>query len=153
MNILALDTSSSRLLVALKAGGKTFAKTHTGGRANQALMPLIDALLKQAGISIRCIDRFAAVVGPGSFTGIRVGVSVINAFCHATGKPAAGVTTLELLGIEQSSVADGKLPEFDADYDPEILLRLAQSAPVKVSLEPFYMRKPQAERLLDGETT
>ena len=61
------------------------------------LMPLVDKLLKENNTNINDIDLFACDIGPGSFTGIRIGVSTIKAFLDVTNKKAVGVTSLEIL--------------------------------------------------------
>jgi tRNA A37 threonylcarbamoyladenosine modification protein TsaB len=170
MKILCVDTASLRLTVT--CCGKY--KTHTGGKANSHLLPLVDELLTELKIDVSELDGFCAVVGPGSFTGIRVGVSLVNALAYATGKQAVGVTSLEITG-EHSALDAGNnnfyiknggdysfgavVPEgyilFDPDYSPEILQKLAMEKFLRgqaVSmLTPFYMRKSQAERQAEGD--
>ncbi len=63
----------------------------------EMLMPMVERCLNEAGIQLVDIDLFAATVGPGSFTGVRVGVATIRGFALATGRPAVGVTTLQAL--------------------------------------------------------
>ena len=60
----------------------------------EALMPLIDRVMKQARVAFTDLDRIAVTTGPGSFTGLRVGLSAARGIALATGKPAVGVTTL-----------------------------------------------------------
>ncbi len=60
----------------------------------EALMPLLQGLLAESGRSLSEIDRFAVTIGPGTFTGIRVGISAIRGLALATGRRAVGVTTL-----------------------------------------------------------
>ena len=73
----------------LAAESETMARGHA-----DHVMPMVDRVLTAAGMAVAGIDRFAATVGPGSFTGVRVGVSAIRALALATGKPAIGVGTL-----------------------------------------------------------
>lgn len=99
MKILAIETScdicsislleDNNLILELK---ETAAKNHS-----EALMPLIDKLLKEANITLNDIDLFAVDNGPGSFTGIRIGLSTIKAFCDVTKKPCISVSSLEAL--------------------------------------------------------
>ena len=60
----------------------------------EALMPLIARVMKESGLSFPELDRIAATTGPGSFTGLRVGLSAARGIALAAGKPAVGVTTL-----------------------------------------------------------
>ena len=66
---------------------------------------MVDSVLERAKLSIRDIDAFAVTNGPGSFTGIRIGVSTIKAFLDATGKKAVGITSLE--GLAYNVQEDG----------------------------------------------
>jgi tRNA threonylcarbamoyladenosine biosynthesis protein TsaB len=100
MKILAVETSTM-------LGGLAIAGDSTGLIAevrlnvksthSERLMTEIDHVLKQSGIRIDDIDVFAAAIGPGSFTGLRIGLSTIKGFSYATGKPVVAVPTLEAL--------------------------------------------------------
>ncbi|RJQ54854.1 MAG: tRNA (adenosine(37)-N6)-threonylcarbamoyltransferase complex dimerization subunit type 1 TsaB [Nitrospiraceae bacterium] len=61
----------------------------------ERLMPSIEWLLRSAGISINDIDAFAVSIGPGSFTGLRIGLSTVKGFSYAAGKPVVSVPTLD----------------------------------------------------------
>ena len=60
----------------------------------EALMPLVARVMKQSGIAFETLDRIASTTGPGSFTGLRVGLSAARGIALAAGKPAVGITTL-----------------------------------------------------------
>jgi tRNA threonylcarbamoyladenosine biosynthesis protein TsaB len=81
-----LDTGSSRLIARESQPMKR-------GHA-EALMPLIARVMKEAGLPFAALDRVAVTAGPGSFTGLRVGLSAARGFALATGKAAVGLTTL-----------------------------------------------------------
>ena len=74
MKILAVDTAWDSMVVALSVDGKIYSETSLDGakKHNSLILPMIDILLDKAGIKISEVDNFAAVVGPGSFTGIRM---------------------------------------------------------------------------------
>lgn len=99
MNILAMDTSGPVAGVALWQDGRlTHEITAAHGLTHsQTIMPMVDQALSAAGLRPQDIDRFAAVVGPGSFTGVRIGVCSVKALAHATGKPCVAVDALEAL--------------------------------------------------------
>ena len=61
------------------------------------LLPQVDSLLTTAGLSVKDVDLFAACAGPGSFTGVRVGLSVATALAWAVSKPVTAINTLEVL--------------------------------------------------------
>jgi len=99
MKILSIETAGNICAVALTEDDNLIkeeiiddANTHS-----VKLMPLVDKLLKQTNTNLLDIDLFACDIGPGSFTGIRIGVSTIKAFLDATGKKAVGITSLETL--------------------------------------------------------
>lgn len=96
MNLLAFDTSTERLSVAVqRADGRRFEHAGAGGpQASQALIPTVQALLAQAGLPL---DALRAVVfgrGPGSFTGLRTACSVAQGLAYGAGVPVLPVDTL-----------------------------------------------------------
>ena len=101
MKLLSVDTSSSSGSIALVDGGSLVSLWNSGdvGRHAEWLLPSIDAMLKSSGMTVRDIDRFAVATGPGSFTGLRIGVSVIKGLAWSLGKPVCGVSTLKALAL------------------------------------------------------
>lgn len=99
MNILAVDTSALTATVAvMKNGVLVFENNITNALTHsETLMPMIDYALKSVKLSAGDIDLFAVSCGPGSFTGIRIGVSAIKALAYATEKCIYGINTLEAL--------------------------------------------------------
>ena len=99
MKILSIETSGKVCAVALAEDDKLIKekKIEDENTHSVKLMPLVEELLKEEHISIQDIDLFACDIGPGSFTGIRIGVSTVKAFLDVTRKQAVGVTSLELL--------------------------------------------------------
>ncbi len=97
MNVLSLDTTSDRIIIALKIGEKDFFYRGEVGckRHNSELLNAIDNMLSENGISINEIDCFGVCVGPGSFTGIRIGVATVNALSLALKKKTVEITSLE----------------------------------------------------------
>ncbi|MCX7614814.1 MAG: tRNA (adenosine(37)-N6)-threonylcarbamoyltransferase complex dimerization subunit type 1 TsaB [Clostridiales bacterium] len=97
MKILAVDSSGAPASVALLDDQKLIAVSYqnTGFTHSRTLLPMIDTLLENADFTIQDIDVFACASGPGSFTGIRIGVSTIKGFAFAEEKPCAAVSTLE----------------------------------------------------------
>ena len=98
MNKLILNTANDELIVVLKKENQLFyeigeSKMHH----NEAMLPLIDELLTENGLTIKGVEELGVVIGPGSFTGIRVGIATIKAFKDVTGAVAKGVNNLELL--------------------------------------------------------
>lgn len=99
MKILAIDTSAVCASVAVTEKGKILseASVNTGLTHSRTLMPMIDSALKNAEIELNEIELFACSVGPGSFTGVRIGVAAVKGLCDGTGKKCMPVSTLEAL--------------------------------------------------------
>jgi tRNA threonylcarbamoyladenosine biosynthesis protein TsaB len=105
--ILAFDTATERATSALVDDGEVL-----GERVSRAatLLADVDALLRQAGAHQRDVSALALGTGPGSFTGIRIGLAVARGLALALGVPAAGVSTLDAL----AAGAPGATPVIDA---------------------------------------
>lgn len=99
MKILAIDTSSKICSVSILEDNKVIIEKHNDDEKthSQKLMPLIDELLKEANLTLDNIDLLACSQGPGSFTGIRIGISTVKAFADVKNIPIIGVTSLESL--------------------------------------------------------
>lgn len=99
MRVLAVDTTTERESVALAVDGEVTGEVRLRARGGHSrrLMPAISFLLGAAGLSPREVDGFAVTIGPGSFTGLRVGISCIQGLALASGRPCLGVDTLEVL--------------------------------------------------------
>ncbi|CDN52405.1 Glycoprotease metalloprotease [Neorhizobium galegae bv. officinalis bv. officinalis str. HAMBI 1141] len=104
MIILAIDTAGVDCSAALydSAAGKMLSEiTETIGKGHaERLMSVIDEALAAANLSLKAVERVAVVIGPGSFTGIRVGVAAARGFALALGVESVGVTTLEALALK-----------------------------------------------------
>lgn len=105
MIILALDASSKTGAVALCDGEKLLCEKKTAGERthSESLLPLTDKVLKESGRELKDVDLFACVVGPGSFTGVRIAVCLVKGLAFASDKPCAAVSSLAALayGVER----------------------------------------------------
>lgn len=113
MRVLAIDTSTSTVRVAIAGGGAAIksAETVPEGAENQPsrnLLSMINTLLDESGVSLGMVDVFAVSAGPGSFTGLRIGVGVALGLSAATGKPAVGVETLASIASASHSADTGQ---------------------------------------------
>lgn len=97
MKILSLDSSAKTASVAVNDGVNLISEcfVNAGLTHSRTLMPMVDNALRQADMSINDIDAFCVNAGPGSFTGIRIGVAAVKGLALAENKPCAGVSTLE----------------------------------------------------------
>lgn len=116
MNILMIDTSGPACGVALMKDGRLVCEMelNSGLTHSQRVMPMLDSALTLAGMTMDDVDLFGAVVGPGSFTGVRIGVSTVKALAHAKGKPCIGVDALEALAANIVSFDGVLCPILDA---------------------------------------
>ena len=107
-----LDTARTPALVASKS------ETMTRGHAEK-LVPLVAAMMNESGIPFAEIDRFAVTVGPGSFTGLRVGIAAARGFALAAEKPLVGLSTLAALAAPHIAEDDtvSTLAAIDARHD------------------------------------
>ncbi len=96
MKILAVESSAVAAAAALVEDGKLLGEAflNVGLTHSCTLMPMIESLLQNAGVSVRDVDLFAVSNGPGSFTGVRIGVSTVKGLAQPLSKPCAGVSTL-----------------------------------------------------------
>jgi tRNA threonylcarbamoyladenosine biosynthesis protein TsaB len=99
VKILAADTTSATGGVALSEEGVIralvdLAKPYAHA---QSLLPVIDRLLGEAGLSLASLDGLAVAAGPGSFTGLRIGIATMEGLAFASGRPVVGVSVLEAL--------------------------------------------------------
>jgi len=97
MRVLAIDTALETCAAAVLDihGGKMASESLPMVRGHaEALIPLIDRVMRQADMPFSALDRIAVTVGPGSFTGLRVGISAARGIALTAGKPVLGLTTL-----------------------------------------------------------
>lgn len=125
MITLGVDTSTDSLAVSLIDGKKILADYNSAAalRHSALLVPAIEKALKRAGINIKNIDLFSIGIGPGSFTGLRVGITAVRALAIALDKPLMGVPTMDVIAhnglmyLRRTKLPNGKVkicPVLDA---------------------------------------
>ena len=123
VRVLAIDTAleacSAAILDSQRADIVTCRSVPMARGHAEALMPLIAAVMSEAHMEFGELDRVAVTVGPGSFTGLRVGVAAARGIALATGKPAVGLTTLAALAAPFCAAKEGEavLAVIDARHD------------------------------------
>ena len=102
MKILSFETSSKAASVALIEDGKLLAESYqnTGMTHSQTLMVMAQDMLKACGLGPGDVDAVAVANGPGSFTGVRIGVAAAKGFAWGGEKPLVGVSTLEAMALQ-----------------------------------------------------
>lgn len=104
MLIIGIDTSGKTASCALCSEEAVLAQNTfvTKLTHSQVIMPMVKKMLSDAGKSLEDIDGFAAVSGPGSYTGLRIGISAVKAMCFALNKQCVGISALESLAYNFS---------------------------------------------------
>ena len=115
MKILAIDTSTTHSSCSVMEDNNIVGdfSINQSMSHNEILLVMVDEVLKKLNMDIEDIDLFVAVTGPGSFTGIRIGVTVVKALAMALNKPIVAVNTLEALSFGIFSDKK-KIPLIDA---------------------------------------
>lgn len=108
MKILALETAAKAVSAAITEDGKVLAAgfQDTGLTHSRTLMPIVECLFRNTGLTAGDMDAFAVSAGPGSFTGVRIGVSAAKGLAFAADKPAVAVSTLAALA-RNAAFVDG----------------------------------------------
>lgn len=148
MNILALDCAVTRISLAVRTDSKFISETYDiGMRQSEILVPVIDEIIKKAEIKPSELNATALTIGPGSFTGLRLGISALKAIELAYKVPVYGISSLavyaypyENFGIPVISCIDANKDKFycritdgekilleDGDYEVEKISDVAKS--------------------------
>ena len=114
--LLAADTSTKTATVALFENGTLIAEytQNIGLTHSEGFLPLLETMLKTVGRDISEIDCYAVTNGPGSFTGLRIGVATIKGLAHAQNKKIAEISTLDALAENVSFFSGYVCPMLDA---------------------------------------
>ena len=99
MKILAVDSTAKTATVALCDDRTMLAEftLNNGNTHSETLLPMIESMLNAFGMKPRDVGLFACSAGPGSFTGVRIGVATVKGLAFGSGRPAVGISTLEAL--------------------------------------------------------
>ncbi len=116
MKILAIDSSALAGSVAVTDGDRLLAQTfvNTSNTHSETLLPMAAEVLGRAGLTADDIDLFAVTTGPGSFTGVRIGVSMAKGIAFGKNKPCVGVSTLDALARGLKELKGIIIPVMDA---------------------------------------
>lgn len=114
--MLAVDTATEICGVALVADGRVLSELilNRGETHTKSIMAAIDAILCINNMNATAVDAYAVTRGPGSFTGLRIGISTVKGLAMATGKPVVGVSSLEVLAHQASGQSPLVCPVMDA---------------------------------------
>ena len=119
IHILAIDTATNSGGAALSRNGEVIASLMVKAPLQYAekILYLVDFLLDQHKLKLEEMDCFAVANGPGSFTGLRIGIATVKGFCQGLDKPVVGISTLEALAYRFRWVQSRVAPMIDARRD------------------------------------
>lgn len=136
MLLISIDTSTKGCSVALHQNGEVLVSydLHTQQSSSALLTTLIQNAADHAGFSLNEVDGFAVAKGPGSYTGLRVGVSTVKGLCYALDKPLLAINTLEAMTLQIADFYDAttllcpmldarRMEVYSAVYDTNLILR------------------------------
>lgn len=163
MRILALETSAKACSTAVMEDGRLIASSFqcTGLTHSRTLMPMVEAMLKNAELTIDECDAIAVANGPGSFTGIRIGVAAAKGLAFAAGKQAIGVSTLEAMasnavcmnGIIVCAMDARRQQVYNAlfEADGNHLTRLTPDRPISLEELSEELKKFEKTKIIIGD--
>lgn len=120
MIILAFDTAvegCSAAVLDTASGQSYIERVATDRRQAEILVPLIGTLMQRAGLAFPELDRIAVTIGPGSFTGVRIGLATARALALAADKPLIGLSTLEVMAARAREGGQNLLAAIDTKRD------------------------------------
>lgn len=131
MRVLAVDTSTSVTAVAVTEGARVLAEDATPSqeRHGAVILPRIQAVLASASLQLADVDLLAVGIGPGSFTGLRVGLATVKGLAFALAKPVCGVSSLETIAcaaLERAPQAAVLIDAFKNEVYAGVYGRLAE---------------------------
>lgn len=144
MNYLAIDTSGNHLTAVLSVDEKIYEKFLPSSGVNHSveLMVCVEELFSAANVTPNEVDVFCSVVGPGSFTGIRIGVATIKGFADPTNKKVLAVTSFDTIAYNKT--CEKVLAVINAHHDNFYVCGYENG---KVSLQPSFTNLEQVKEL------
>ncbi|UTW58646.1 tRNA (adenosine(37)-N6)-threonylcarbamoyltransferase complex dimerization subunit type 1 TsaB [Kordiimonas sp. SCSIO 12603] len=155
MAILAIDTCESYCSSAvLLASGEMFSSADAIGRGHaEHLIPQLEGLMEQAGISYADITRVAVTTGPGTFTGLRIGLSVARGIALAQNIPCVGLTALSVLAAQAQQEKPGRVYSVMKGRGGQVFLQafvdLEADGLPKMLGEPMNIDEPDALQMIE----
>lgn len=164
MLVLAVDTTSAHGSVAVLdddalLGLLAFRTAHP--RHAENLLPTVEHLLEQVGVALDELDGFAVAIGPGSFTGLRIGIAAAEGLAYALERPVVGVSSLEATafryrhrrGVLVAILEAYRGEVYAAAYQSDGEVLQAQAEPTCMKVKDFLLSLPDAPELVAGTAT
>lgn len=144
MKLLAIDTSSRSASCAVTEDGVLLGEFYANVKLTHSctILPMVQDLLARTSLTLAEMDAFGVTVGPGSFTGLRIGLSAVKGMAHGLGKPCVGVSTLEALAwnlqfpCEVAPVLDARCAQVYTAlfrWEDGVLTRLAPDEAISIA--------------------
>ncbi len=145
MKLLTIDTSTSACSVALTNNGELVAEylVNQGKTLTSRILSCVDVVLRGAGLTVDDLEGFGVALGPGAFTGLRVGIATVKGLALATGKPVAGFSSLAMLAMNLPWASHPVCPMFDA-RKKEVYAGLYDCRDLPLPLVPDCVAPPEA---------
>lgn len=157
MKILALETSATAASAAVCEDEALIAQCfqRTGLTHSATLMPMVESMLKTAGLTLREMEVIAVAAGPGSFTGLRIGVSAAKGLAWPEDKPCANVSTLEAMAWQLSGMEGIVCAAMDARRQQvyNALFELRDGMPVRLTPDRAISLEELSQELAKVEKT
>lgn len=149
MKFLAIDTANEYMCAIAYNDGKVASAflPDCTMRHSTEIMKQVEAVLTESGLTLSECDFFAAVVGAGSFTGIRIGISAVKGFCLACGKPSLPVTSFEVAAYNAIERAEKNLCIVDALHDAYYACGFDRD--LAVTMPPAYLTEAEVLALVE----
>jgi len=146
-SILAIETSTAACSVALSVGKSRFSRYSEEPRSHTRLiMAMVDAVLVEAGITVAMLDAIAVTVGPGSFTGLRIGFATAQGLAFGAQLPVIPVSTLQVLAQTY------KRKYYDSDQPPGLVMPLLDARMGEFNCGGYQLdRDGQYETVIDDQ--
>lgn len=152
MRLLAIDTATERCSVALRLDGRVIERVSEQPRgAADLVLPMVDAVLKEAGVRLADLDGIAYGRGPGAFTGVRIGVGVVQGLAFGAALQTVGISNLAAVAQQVARPGDRILVCMDARMDQVYWSSFARERGAELVTSTGAERVDVPDAVLDGD--
>lgn len=155
MKLLAIDTSSQSASCAVTEDGVLLGEFYSNVKLthSQTILPMVKALLENTRLTLKEMDCLGVTTGPGSFTGLRIGLSAVKGIAHGLGLPCVGISTLEALAENFHGIPCMVAPVLDARCSQvyTALFQIENGSPIRMAPDEAISIAALEERLKNME--
>lgn len=154
MRLLAIDTATERCSVALRLDGQVIERVSDQPRvAAELVLPMVEAVLKEAGVRLVDLDGIAYGRGPGAFTGVRIGVGVVQGLAFGAGLQTVGISNLAAVAQQVARPGDRVLVCMDARMDQVYWSSFAREPSAELVTSTAAERVDAPDAVTEGDYT